>query len=143
MLLEIVTGSHPFRRPEDSHYNRFHRLTLMQNRLVSADYVFPTGVSDDFRSLIMGILKPKPSERLSVKEIFKHPWFKTGLARGSFLINNMLIQESRQEPPSQEEVETIRAMVQAARTSEAESTGPRLLPGRTQSTVDMDTFLSR
>ncbi len=59
MLYELVIGYHPFHRPEDSLYKKMQRMILLRNRISTADYVFTSDVtvSDEFKSLINGILK--------------------------------------------------------------------------------------
>ncbi len=51
-----------------------------------------------------------------MKEIAKHPWFQPGLAKGAMIINNMYAMESRQSPPSDEEVDLIKRIVREAQT---------------------------
>jgi hypothetical protein len=64
-----------------------------------------------------------PKARMTVKEISKHSWFQPGLAKGAMIINNMHAMESRQSPPSDEEVNLIKSIIKEAQTTVGPASG--------------------
>ena len=67
LLFELVHGRVPFRGK--STHEKFTEI-LNNNFTIGED------CSEECRDLITNILKPEPSERLSLDEIFSHPWMK-------------------------------------------------------------------
>lgn len=47
--------------------------------ILDVKYQFPKGLTRECRDLLRGIFQKDPSERLTVAEIKKHPWFKSHL----------------------------------------------------------------
>lgn len=60
----------------------------------------------------------------------KHPWFTVNLVPGALMINSMLVQESREYGPSDEEIDRIKAIVKEAETvpRRERSTSARITP---------------
>ena len=48
--------------------------------------------SDGVRDLIHQLLRPSPAERMTMEELFNHPWFQQDLADGALELNDMLLQ---------------------------------------------------
>lgn len=63
------------------------------------------------------------------------------LVQGAFIINSMLVQESKQSPPSQEEKNAISAVVQEAQTAPVPGPGSLRLGGH-QHSIDMESVFS-
>ena len=144
-LCEMVTGVLPFKRPEDTQLKHAVRSDRMMERLLRGDYAFPPdcALSNDLADLIQGMLNIDPKARMTVKEISRHPWFTVGLPQGAFLINNMLVQESRQAGPSDDEVKAIRSIVrEAQRVVMVSPTRTTMTSKPPQMSCDMESFFS-
>ena len=117
-LFQMVTGVLPFDRHEDSRLTHSKRGSRMQARLMNGDYIFPPNIplSDNLKDLLSKMLVADPANRYCVREVTKHPWFLQDLQKGALMINKMLVQESKQMPPDEQAVETIRKMIQEAQT---------------------------
>jgi serine/threonine protein kinase len=66
LLFEFLCGYAPFEATT-------HALTY--ERITAVDLVFPHWVREDARDLITKILVRTPAERISLKDIKRHPWF--------------------------------------------------------------------
>ena len=65
LAFEFVTGKAPF----DS-----ENQTQTYRKIQNLDIKFPAYVSNDCKLFILGCLKTKSEERMTLKEIFAHPW---------------------------------------------------------------------
>ncbi|CAN6300992.1 unnamed protein product [Urochloa humidicola] len=54
-------------------------LIDMYKKICKAELKWPSWFSSDIRKLLRRLLHPNPSARISITEIMKHPWFRTGL----------------------------------------------------------------
>ena len=61
----MITGSMPYRADTVGKLKRI---------ILNGDFVIPTHVSNPCQLLIKGILKPKPLDRFSIKEIIDSAW---------------------------------------------------------------------
>lgn len=67
LLYEICVGSTPFYAKEPKE--------KLQN-ILQMNIKFPKDLSEDFRDLVISILKENPKRRPDVSEIFEHRWMK-------------------------------------------------------------------
>ncbi|CCC68533.1 hypothetical protein NCAS_0B04490 [Naumovozyma castellii] len=65
LTYELIVGSPPFE--EDT-------KELTYKRILKNDIKFPETVSHDVKDLISKLLKYNPSERISMRDVMKHPW---------------------------------------------------------------------
>ena len=92
ILYAILFGRYPF-NAQDRDYAR---------KIVNANYDIPADVSvnPECVDLLLRILVPDPSERLSIEDIKMHPWFQRDLPRGALDMNDFYLQA----PPFLEQV---------------------------------------
>ena len=66
----------------------FHSVDIneLEKSIVKLKYNLPTNASKDFRNLISRILAPA-SARITIPEIYKHPWMKN-IDESCNLVNN-------------------------------------------------------
>eukprot|EP00210_Caulerpa_lentillifera_P009177 g8749.t1 len=50
-------------------------------------------VSEDCQNLLNGLLQPNPRNRLSLEEVWEHPWFKNSLSEEAYEWNTTLVKE--------------------------------------------------
>ena len=62
----MLYGTVPFKATS---MDELHRLIL------KGRYTLKEDISSEARSLLRGLLEVNPSKRLTIKEIYKHPWF--------------------------------------------------------------------
>ena len=74
ILYEMVTGHHPW---------TVTNIPKMVKQITSARYVVPSTVTPACDELIKGMLKLKPSERLTCERILAHPWMKLAPSRAA------------------------------------------------------------
>ncbi len=124
-LFQMVCGRLPFTRPEDIQKKYAVYSELIMQRLLDGDFAFPQEIplSEELKDLLRNMLNIDPKARMTVKEISKHPWFQLGLVKGAMQINNMHVSESRQTPPSDEEVTLIKNIVREAQTTVTQADG--------------------
>ncbi|XP_033113954.1 serine/threonine-protein kinase NIM1-like [Anneissia japonica] len=67
MLYFMVVGVMPFRADT---------VAKLKKCILDGNFTIPPFVSKDCQSLISGILKSEPSERLTIREMMTHPWLK-------------------------------------------------------------------
>lgn len=67
ILYAMVTGQQPW---------TVKNTSLMLRQIMQAQYEIPEYLSEECKSLIAGLLKLKPNERLTMKSIIDHPWLK-------------------------------------------------------------------
>ena len=66
LLYELIHGNPPFKGKTEN--EKFK--SILNNGLIT----FDENISKDAQNLIKGILKSNPSERLTLDQIFHHPW---------------------------------------------------------------------
>ena len=66
-LFAMVTGEHPW---------TVSNTSLMLRQILKANYNVPEYISPECRDLISGLLRVKPSDRISMNKILSHPWMK-------------------------------------------------------------------
>ncbi|GIL70723.1 hypothetical protein Vretimale_3824 [Volvox reticuliferus] len=90
MLYVMLVGAYPFERPEDKHDNQ--KLQKMIQRILHVDYHIPSSVrtSEDCRDLLSKILVADPSKRITIEEIYNHPWYLKGLPPGVREMNDRM-----------------------------------------------------
>lgn len=72
ILYEIVTKQHPW--PYDN-------PTLMLKRINAAKYNIPNDVSPPCMDLIQSLIKVRPTDRLTPKQVLSHPWMKLAMKK--------------------------------------------------------------
>eukprot|EP01025_Chloroclados_australasicus_P065789 TRINITY_DN8976_c1_g1_i3.p1 TRINITY_DN8976_c1_g1~~TRINITY_DN8976_c1_g1_i3.p1 ORF type:complete len:417 (+),score=19.23 TRINITY_DN8976_c1_g1_i3:81-1331(+) len=77
-LYELLTGTTPFQREDDK--EKGNVVPLILNRIVNLDYSFPVQdeneISDSAKTLVGSILVLDPKRRITIQQIFQHPWFR-------------------------------------------------------------------
>lgn len=65
---------------------------------------------------LSGLLEPCPSKRMTMDQIWSHPWFKAGLPQGARQYNIHLATEQQQNPESyqRQSEEDLKRLVQLA-----------------------------
>ncbi|RLN86838.1 hypothetical protein BBJ28_00008186 [Nothophytophthora sp. Chile5] len=81
ILFAIVCGRLPFEGSDLQGTNR-PRENVIRNRIMRCQFKLDEGLSPALTDLLLKMLKPDPSERATIPEIFSHPWVR-GTA-GSF-----------------------------------------------------------
>eukprot|EP00388_Colpodella_angusta_P012850 GDKJ01032446.1.p1 GENE.GDKJ01032446.1~~GDKJ01032446.1.p1 ORF type:complete len:657 (+),score=129.27 GDKJ01032446.1:108-1973(+) len=67
MMLEFLSPAHPFENENDEEVKR---------KIVNLEYYIPDTVTLECRDFIRRCLKIKPSERITAKEMYQHPWIQ-------------------------------------------------------------------
>lgn len=111
MLYVMLVGAYPFERPEDKHDNQ--KLQKMIQRILHVDYTVPPHVklSEDCRNLLKTILVADPTKRITIDQIYHHPWYTKNLPPGVIEMNN----KPQQAPEGIQTVEEIKAIIEEAR----------------------------
>eukprot|EP01023_Acetabularia_acetabulum_P053797 TRINITY_DN6035_c0_g2_i1.p1 TRINITY_DN6035_c0_g2~~TRINITY_DN6035_c0_g2_i1.p1 ORF type:complete len:347 (+),score=61.00 TRINITY_DN6035_c0_g2_i1:322-1362(+) len=90
ILYIMLVGGYPFERSDDK--KSANKLHIMIQRILKADYIYPKSLqlSLEVKDLIAKILVVNPLRRLTISDIFLHPWFCTDLPTGVEDMNNVL-----------------------------------------------------
>ena len=70
LLFELLTGNVPFKGKD---------LESLNNNILSLKISWPKDINLVAKNLILKIIKPDPGERISLRDMLKHPFFKTKL----------------------------------------------------------------
>jgi len=65
---------------------------VMFRRICSGKVKFPPTVSQEARDLLLQMLAPCAADRLTVKQLTEHSWFRTDLPPGMLELNDQLLQ---------------------------------------------------
>ncbi|KAK9830625.1 hypothetical protein WJX81_006668 [Elliptochloris bilobata] len=97
MLYVMLSAQYPFGRPEDSGLKTARQMHVMLQRILSVDYRLPPNkvVSDECKDLLRQILVAEPSERITMAEIQRHPWFVRDLPEGVAQMNSALLAQQQ------------------------------------------------
>ena len=116
LLFVMVSGSYPFQRNSDETLPKNKKVDLMLKRIVNVDYAFPSKkpMSESCKDLIKALLVKDPARRLTIEGVQRHPWFRQDLNPSVLTFNDGLIQQSKQNPVSEELLAQIRNLVQEA-----------------------------
>lgn len=79
VLYTMLVGQYPFHDSD---------VGVMFRKIRQGCYAIPDTVSPLGKCLIRNLLRREPSERLTVKEILKHPWFNSNTSKTSFSSSN-------------------------------------------------------
>eukprot|EP01025_Chloroclados_australasicus_P000696 TRINITY_DN10272_c0_g5_i2.p2 TRINITY_DN10272_c0_g5~~TRINITY_DN10272_c0_g5_i2.p2 ORF type:complete len:333 (-),score=38.54 TRINITY_DN10272_c0_g5_i2:321-1319(-) len=81
LLYVLLIGAFPFERPEDAQVK--NSFQLMVQRVVSGDYRIPRypRLSAQCVDLLQKLLVVDPSLRITVQQIYQHPWFIKNLPK--------------------------------------------------------------
>ncbi len=66
VLFALLAGYLPFEDPNTS---------VLYSKILSADYELPDYISKDAADMISKILQTNPDKRITINEIWNHPWF--------------------------------------------------------------------
>lgn len=92
VLYAMLCGRYPFdtKAPVNQDNTEFVRRT------VQAQFTLPDSLnlSADCRELLCRMLVPKPTQRITLEEIKRHPWFVVDLPPGALDMNDVLLNES-------------------------------------------------
>ena len=67
ILYKMVTGDYPFGSEKDKFLNQ---------RILAGDLKMPSYISASCRNLIMSCLQQNPENRITCRDMEKHPWMK-------------------------------------------------------------------
>jgi len=70
LLFELLTGSIPFKGKD---------IQSLNNNILSLKITWPKDINLVAKNLILKILKPDPEERISLRDMLKHPFFRDNL----------------------------------------------------------------
>lgn len=109
MLYTMLFARYPFERSEDKQLKPSERLQRILHRIMKVDYVFPAHatISDECKDMMRRVLVANPSQRLSLKQIQEHPWFKQDLPPGSLEYNDWALQLQITPTQSDDEIKNI------------------------------------
>jgi len=111
-LYVMLVGSYPFEDPEDP---RNFRKTI--SRIMSLQYSIPdyVRVSKECREFLSNIFVGDPSQRITIPEIKKHPWFLKKLPKEMGDCDELYRESKESKKPSQT-AEEIMKLIQEAKT---------------------------
>ncbi|KAG7380959.1 hypothetical protein PHYBOEH_011238 [Phytophthora boehmeriae] len=102
ILFAIVCGRLPFEGPDLQGTNR-PRENVIRNRIMRCQYKLDQDLSPGLTDLLIRMLKPDPSERASIPEIFSHPWIRGTTYTTSCLPTAFASISSQDELPDDDE----------------------------------------
>ncbi|PRW59234.1 sulfur stress regulator [Chlorella sorokiniana] len=122
MLYTMLFARYPFERPEDKKLNQHDRLQRILHRIIKVDFVFPESpaISPECRDLIQRILVANPAQRLTIAQIFQHPWVQQDLPQGSLEYNNWALALQVQPAQGDDEVRAVVGEVYTAAKAQAQ-----------------------
>lgn len=130
MLYVMLAAAYPFERPEDK-YDR-HKLQKLIQRIMAVKYNIPSRLklSEECKDLLRRILVADPTKRITIKEIYAHPWFLKDLPAGVIYMND------RVHPPAAgtQTQDEIIAIIREAQIDTKER--PDASRGRTDQEID-------
>ncbi|GAB4822382.1 hypothetical protein N2152v2_009428 [Parachlorella kessleri] len=102
MLFAMIFSKYPFEQAEDARLLPAERGHRMMKRIAKGHWEVPDDpqVSDSCRDLLLRVLVKDPTQRLTLGELMKHPWFAEGLPPGSLEYNELALQSH--PPPTQQ-----------------------------------------
>eukprot|EP01024_Parvocaulis_polyphysoides_P068140 TRINITY_DN8262_c0_g1_i1.p1 TRINITY_DN8262_c0_g1~~TRINITY_DN8262_c0_g1_i1.p1 ORF type:complete len:419 (-),score=56.20 TRINITY_DN8262_c0_g1_i1:124-1380(-) len=94
-LYVLLTACFPFERADDKLEDAQGRLQIMLERIDKGDFVVPKdlNLSEEVKWSLNGILEPDPEKRLTIDQIFQHPWFVVGLPSGVLEWNQKMLKK--------------------------------------------------
>lgn len=90
LLFELIHRAAPYRG---------RSLPEITRSLAAGAINFSKGINPDAKDLILSILKIHPSDRLTMQQIFNHPWVTANLAKNEQIIPQPLMIQSPMENP--------------------------------------------
>lgn len=94
VLFVMVVGQYPFSRNEDCELPDQQSQFEVMQRIMNLDFKIPSHVSSSCRDLILKIMKDDPKERLTIRGIMKHPWYREGLPPDALTMNDVYLKAS-------------------------------------------------
>ena len=76
VLYTLLTGSFPFRDPEEQELSQVALLQRLFPRILAGKFDMPTNVSRECQSLLKAMLNVDPQHRIPAAQILQHPWMK-------------------------------------------------------------------
>eukprot|EP00798_Chlamydomonas_sp_ICE-L_P021102 gene21102-27990_t len=119
MLYVMLVGAYPFERPEDKHDSQ--KLQKMIQRILKVDFKMPSHikVSDACKDLFSRILVSDPLKRISIEEIYRHPWYTKNLPPGVTEMNK----RPMPQPQGMQPEEAVRSIIKEAAVAHGASLG--------------------
>jgi len=135
MLYTMLFARYPFERPEDKKLDQHQRLQRILHRIIKADYVIGDikAITPACHDLLQKILVADPKQRLSIADIFQHPWVQHDMPPGPVEYNNCALALQAQPPQDEEEVKRVVHEVVMAGQQQ----------GMTEEDVDLDDYLTQ
>uniref|UniRef100_A0A7S3QM01 Protein kinase domain-containing protein n=1 Tax=Dunaliella tertiolecta TaxID=3047 RepID=A0A7S3QM01_DUNTE len=122
MLYVMLVGAYPFERPEDK--QDVHKLQKMIQRILHVDYAVPSHIklSDDCKHLLRSILVADPAKRITIGQIYRHPWYTKNLPPGVVEMNN----RPQPAPEGMQTVNQVKEIIEEARKAHGISMGAQV-----------------
>ncbi|KIZ04694.1 Serine/threonine-protein kinase SAPK10, putative [Monoraphidium neglectum] len=121
MLYVMLFGQYPFETqvPGGPKMEADRRIRSMMDRIVAMQWTIPDGVeiSAECRQLLGRMLVRDPDDRITMGEIFRHPWFTANLPTEAVSMNDSYLADD--DYSGVQSVEDIQALL-----SEAQTPGP-------------------
>ncbi|GMH40445.1 hypothetical protein BSKO_08349 [Bryopsis sp. KO-2023] len=95
VLYVMVVGQYPFSRNEDSQLPDQQSQFEVMQRIMKIDFKVPGYVSSGCRDLISKIMQEDPNDRLTIRGIMKHPWYREGLPPDALTMNDVYLKASQ------------------------------------------------
>mmetsp|Transcript_18403 Transcript_18403/g.51570 ORF Transcript_18403/g.51570 Transcript_18403/m.51570 type:complete len:234 (+) Transcript_18403:1009-1710(+) len=114
MLYIMLTGQHPFARPEDDRVGAHQAIQNINKRILDIDYQIPRHcqVSRACQDLLCRILVKDPRRRLTLAGIQQHHFYQQNLPACFFYVNEQL--KAAPLPPDMQSMESIDEIISKA-----------------------------
>jgi len=76
VLYTLLTGTFPFRDPEEQSLSQVALLQRLFPRILAGQFDMPTNVSKECQSLLRAMLTVDPLRRIPAAHMLQHPWMK-------------------------------------------------------------------
>lgn len=116
MLYIMVCGCYPFDLSSNMQCNNQAVVVEILQKMLNKQIQVPPhiAISPACRHLLDCMLDPLPQTRISMMDIFQHPWFTHNLPPAFHTYNRQLIAKYSSQRSSKQPVETIKEIVQQA-----------------------------
>eukprot|EP00798_Chlamydomonas_sp_ICE-L_P016247 gene16247-22422_t len=98
VLAIMLFGRHPFLRPADASLNQSQQMIKLFQRIMVNESEFPIEVLQNTSASCMDLLKRmlqvNPANRISMRDILRHPWFLEALPPGAANMNDLFVADN-------------------------------------------------
>lgn len=94
-LYYLLTGRFPFARPADPPGSAGSSVAMRRTLACDCDWTPLAGVSAEARYLLQRVFVRDPSERATIQDIMRHPFFLRNLPDGSLHLKELCLQNHR------------------------------------------------